>query len=210
MLRRAVECLHNLDHRGALSADGTGDGAGIMRGHADLTTAPPRHLLDRGSCPTHLRLEDLQTTGQGVGEAGVGPRRGDHRRRGCQGAGRRRDDLGQLRRDRRIAAGQHQARRFAVGGRARRGPSGAGRQRPAEHDHRGDRWWPADRHRRRCGRAPRGQPVRLRNASPSRPRVQDGSPMPSQYVPGRDCHPARRSAGEVTRAPSTRSSCSSV
>jgi len=30
LLRTAVECLHNLDHRGARSADGTGDGAGLM------------------------------------------------------------------------------------------------------------------------------------------------------------------------------------
>ncbi len=30
LLRTAVECLHNLDHRGARSADGTGDGAGMM------------------------------------------------------------------------------------------------------------------------------------------------------------------------------------
>ena len=30
MTRLAVECLHNLDHRGAKSADGTGDGAGLM------------------------------------------------------------------------------------------------------------------------------------------------------------------------------------
>jgi glutamate synthase (ferredoxin) len=30
LVRTAVECLHNLDHRGAVSADGTGDGAGIM------------------------------------------------------------------------------------------------------------------------------------------------------------------------------------
>ena len=30
IVRLGVECLHNLDHRGARSADGTGDGAGIM------------------------------------------------------------------------------------------------------------------------------------------------------------------------------------
>ena len=30
MLRAAVECLHNLDHRGAHAVDGTGDGAGLM------------------------------------------------------------------------------------------------------------------------------------------------------------------------------------
>ena len=40
LLRLAVECLHNLDHRGALSADGTGDGAGIM-------TRLPYRILER-------------------------------------------------------------------------------------------------------------------------------------------------------------------
>jgi glutamate synthase domain-containing protein 2/glutamate synthase domain-containing protein 1/glutamate synthase domain-containing protein 3 len=30
IVRLGVQCLHNLDHRGARSADGTGDGAGIM------------------------------------------------------------------------------------------------------------------------------------------------------------------------------------
>jgi glutamate synthase domain-containing protein 2/glutamate synthase domain-containing protein 1/glutamate synthase domain-containing protein 3 len=47
MLRRAVECLHNLDHRGALSADGTGDGAGIM-------TRLPYRILER-----ELRAHDI-------------------------------------------------------------------------------------------------------------------------------------------------------
>ena len=40
LLRLAIECLHNLDHRGALSADGTGDGAGIM-------TRLPYRILQR-------------------------------------------------------------------------------------------------------------------------------------------------------------------
>ena len=47
LLRLAVECLHNLDHRGALSADGTGDGAGIM-------TRLPYRILERD-----LRANDL-------------------------------------------------------------------------------------------------------------------------------------------------------
>jgi glutamate synthase domain-containing protein 2/glutamate synthase domain-containing protein 1/glutamate synthase domain-containing protein 3 len=41
MTRLAVRCLHNLDHRGAKSADGTGDGAGLM-------TRVPYRLLARG------------------------------------------------------------------------------------------------------------------------------------------------------------------
>ncbi|HSF87518.1 MAG TPA: glutamate synthase large subunit [Acidimicrobiia bacterium] len=40
LLRTAIECLHNLDHRGARSADGTGDGAGVM-------TRVPHRLLVR-------------------------------------------------------------------------------------------------------------------------------------------------------------------
>ena len=40
LLRAAVECLHNLDHRGAHAVDGTGDGAGLM-------TRIPHKLLAR-------------------------------------------------------------------------------------------------------------------------------------------------------------------
>jgi glutamate synthase domain-containing protein 2/glutamate synthase domain-containing protein 1/glutamate synthase domain-containing protein 3 len=40
MTRMAVECLVRLDHRGARTADGTGDGAGLL-------TQIPRRLLDR-------------------------------------------------------------------------------------------------------------------------------------------------------------------
>ena len=40
LTRLAVACLHNLDHRGARSADGTGDGAGVM-------TRVPHRLLAR-------------------------------------------------------------------------------------------------------------------------------------------------------------------
>ncbi len=40
MLRYAVRCLVNLDHRGAISADGTGDGAGLL-------TQVPYRLLAR-------------------------------------------------------------------------------------------------------------------------------------------------------------------
>ena len=50
LLRAGVECLHNLDHRGAHAVDGTGDGAGL------LTRIPHRLLareldLDPESCP---------------------------------------------------------------------------------------------------------------------------------------------------------------
>jgi len=40
LVRVGVECLHNLDHRGAKSEDGTGDGAGVM-------TRIPYALMDR-------------------------------------------------------------------------------------------------------------------------------------------------------------------
>ncbi|MEA2057426.1 MAG: glutamate synthase subunit alpha, partial [Actinomycetota bacterium] len=40
LVRLGVTCLHNLDHRGAKSADGTGDGAGMM-------TRLPYRILER-------------------------------------------------------------------------------------------------------------------------------------------------------------------
>ena len=40
IVRLGVDCLHNLDHRGARSADGTGDGAGMM-------TRIPYRLIER-------------------------------------------------------------------------------------------------------------------------------------------------------------------
>ena len=40
IVKLGVTCLHNLDHRGARSADGTGDGAGMM-------TAIPHRLVER-------------------------------------------------------------------------------------------------------------------------------------------------------------------
>lgn len=40
IVRLGVECLHNLDHRGARAADGTGDGAGVM-------TRIPFRILER-------------------------------------------------------------------------------------------------------------------------------------------------------------------
>jgi len=40
VVRIGIECLHNLDHRGAKAADGTGDGAGVM-------TRIPYELLER-------------------------------------------------------------------------------------------------------------------------------------------------------------------
>ncbi len=40
IVRLGVECIHNLDHRGAKAADGTGDGAGVM-------TRIPYELIER-------------------------------------------------------------------------------------------------------------------------------------------------------------------
>ena len=40
ILRLGIECIHNLDHRGAKAADGTGDGAGVM-------TRIPYELIER-------------------------------------------------------------------------------------------------------------------------------------------------------------------
>ena len=49
IVRLGVDCLHNLDHRGARSADGTGDGAGVM-------TRIPYRMIER----------DLSTAGKPV------------------------------------------------------------------------------------------------------------------------------------------------
>jgi glutamate synthase domain-containing protein 1 len=51
IVRLGVDCLHNLDHRGARSADGTGDGAGVM-------TRIPYRMIER----------DLATAGKPVPE----------------------------------------------------------------------------------------------------------------------------------------------
>ncbi len=53
LLRIAVECLHNLDHRGAHAADGTGDGAGIL-------TRIPVALFER-----ELRIRGIDVPGAG-------------------------------------------------------------------------------------------------------------------------------------------------
>ncbi|MDJ0960264.1 MAG: glutamate synthase large subunit [Acidimicrobiia bacterium] len=60
LTRLAVDCLHNLDHRGAKSADGTGDGAGLM-------TRLPYRILARDlrasgiSVPDDGRLAAIMT-----------------------------------------------------------------------------------------------------------------------------------------------------
>lgn len=52
IVRLAVDCLHNLDHRGARSADGTGDGAGMM-------TRIPYRILER-----ELRAAGIEAPGR--------------------------------------------------------------------------------------------------------------------------------------------------
>jgi glutamate synthase domain-containing protein 2/glutamate synthase domain-containing protein 1/glutamate synthase domain-containing protein 3 len=52
IVRLGVECLHALDHRGARSADGTGDGAGMM-------TRIPYRLIER-----ELRAEGIEAPGR--------------------------------------------------------------------------------------------------------------------------------------------------
>ncbi|MDQ3781316.1 MAG: glutamate synthase subunit alpha, partial [Actinomycetota bacterium] len=56
LLRTAVTCLDNLDHRGARSADGTGDGAGIM-------TRLPYRLLARDLHAAGLPVPDALSLG---------------------------------------------------------------------------------------------------------------------------------------------------
>ena len=54
----------------------------------------PRHLLDRGPRPAHLRPQGLQPDDPGIGEARFGAWRGDGGGRGGQGAGRRHPHFG--------------------------------------------------------------------------------------------------------------------
>ena len=58
-------------------------------GDADLAAAAPRHLLDRGPGPAHLRPQADQPARPGLGQARGRGRHRHHRRRRRQGAGRR-------------------------------------------------------------------------------------------------------------------------
>ena len=93
--------------------------------------AAPRHLLDRGPGPAHRRPAGDQPARPDRREARREPRRRDGRR-GCR-QGRRlvHPPVRACRRDRRVAAVVHQARRRAVGARPGRGPPDAAPQRPA-------------------------------------------------------------------------------
>ena len=107
----------------------------------DLKNSNPRARV-------HVKL--VAEVGGGDGGGGSG-----------QGALRRRPHLGARRRDRRVAADQHQARGGAVGARPRRDPAGAGDE-PAPRPHRRpDRRPDENGPRRGRRRPPRGRGVRV-------------------------------------------------
>jgi len=56
IVRLGVECLHNLDHRGARSADGTGDGAGVM-------TRIPFRIIERDLAAAGLAVPSRDRLG---------------------------------------------------------------------------------------------------------------------------------------------------
>ncbi|MCL1593187.1 MAG: glutamate synthase large subunit [Actinomycetia bacterium] len=56
IVRQGVECLHNLDHRGARSQDGTGDGAGMM-------TRIPFRLIERDLRTKAIAVPDRSRIG---------------------------------------------------------------------------------------------------------------------------------------------------
>jgi glutamate synthase domain-containing protein 1 len=56
IVRLGVQCLHALDHRGARSADGTGDGAGMM-------TRIPYRLLERELKANGIEVPHRERTG---------------------------------------------------------------------------------------------------------------------------------------------------
>jgi glutamate synthase domain-containing protein 2/glutamate synthase domain-containing protein 1/glutamate synthase domain-containing protein 3 len=70
MLRTAVQCLANLDHRGAISADGTGDGAGLLTEipHALLARDLANHDIE-APAPGWLGVATVFLPGERVDEA---------------------------------------------------------------------------------------------------------------------------------------------
>ena len=125
----------------------------------DQPAAAPRHLLDRGPGPAHLRPEGDQAGRAGVGQAGGGREHRDDRRRGGQGRGRRDRDRRHRRRDRGGHALQQGARRPAERDGAGRGAPGAGDQRAAHQGTIAGRGRDQERLRRGQVRPVRGRAV---------------------------------------------------
>ncbi len=165
---------------------------------ADLTAAAPRHLLDRGPGPAHLRSEELQRPGARQREAGGRGRRRHGRRRRVQGEGRRGPDQRLRRRHRRLAADLDQARRHPVGARPGRDAADSRRSTTCAA---ASAWRPTASSRPaatspspRCS-APRS------SASPSRRAGRVGlhhdARLPPEHLPGRHRHAGPGAAREV-------------
>ena len=125
-------------------------GAALDAGRdADLAAAAPRHLLDRGHRAAHLRPEERQPRGAGVGEAGLGGRAWA---RWPPAWPRARADMilisGYDGGTGRLAAVLDQARRRAVGAGPGRDAADAGAERPAQPGPAADRRPDQDRPRR--------------------------------------------------------------
>ncbi len=169
------------------------------RRHPHQPAAPPRHLLDRGPGPAHLRPEAGQHLRR-RGRQARGRGRGRHdRRRGGEGAGRRGHDLGRQRGHRCVTALVHQARWPAVGAGAGRHPAGPGRE-PAAGPCAG-----AGRRRlpHRPGRVRRRPPgrrrVQLRHRRDDRRGLHHAAGLPQGHLFDRGRHPAAPPAGQVRR-----------
>ncbi len=164
---------------------------------ADLATAAPRRLLDRGSRAARVRPEGGQPGGRRVGQAGLlGRRRRDRSGRG-EGARGHRPRRGRRRRHGREPAPLDQARRRPVGARPGRDPAGTRRQRATRPGARARRRRLQDRPRRRGRGASRRGRVLVRHRAPARRGMPDGALLPSRHLPCRDREPEARAPGEV-------------
>ena len=158
---------------------------------------PPRHLLDRGPVPAHLRPAPSRSLGQGLGQARRAGRHRDRRVGRRQGQRRHHPSLRPRRRHGRVPGVVHQALRRADG-------DGVGGSAPVARRERAARPRRAPRRRRhavRPGRARhrgarRGR-VRVRDGGHDRDRVRHGARVPHQQLPRRRRVPARGVARPV-------------
>ena len=167
------------------------------RRHADQPAAAPRHLLDRGPGPTHLRPQADQPGRDGLREAGFPQRHRHHRRRRRQGARGRDPDQRPQRRHRRQPADQREICGPALGDGPVRSAPGADAESPAPPGEAAYRRRHQDRARRGDRRHARGRGVRHRHREPGGDGLHHGAPVPQQHLPGRRLHPGRGVARQV-------------
>ncbi len=106
---------------------------------------------------------------------------------------------GPRRRDGRLAADEHQARRRAVGARPGRDPAGAHAQPPARPHRRAGGRPDEDRPRRRDRRAARRRGVRVCDRAARRVGLHHDARLPPEHLSGRHCDAGSGAAGEVRR-----------